>query len=383
MIRPAPHKARPRGGTSPQRMSAADPGRFPPGFLWGVATSAYQIEGATEADGRGPSIWDTFCARPNAIRDGSSGAVAADHHHRYREDVALMARLGQRMYRFSVAWPRIQPTGRGPAVQRGLDFYRRLVDELLGHDIAPNLTLYHWDLPQALQDAGGWAERETAYRFADYAELVYRELHDRVAWWSTINEPWCVALLSHAAGLHAPGVRDPRQAVRAIHHTLLAHGLAVMRMRAIDPRPRHAIVLNPAPVRAGVAEPDQHLLEAVRVTDGYRNRIWLDPLFRGRYPADMVEWTERFGGLPVEPGDLAIIATPMDWLGHQLLLRYDPGGGRQPGSRWRGQRASRSRRRPAMRHPQASRRTCSGPSPPTACARCWSPSPATIPTHRR
>ena len=296
-------------------MSATDRGCFPPGFLWGAATSAYQIEGATDADGRGPSIWDDFCARPGAVRDGSSGSVAADHYRRAPDDVALMAGLGLRMYRFSVAWPRIQPTGRGPAVQRGLDFYRRLVDELLTHDIVPNLTLYHWDLPQALQDAGGWAERETAYRFADYAELVYRELHDRVDWWSTINEPWCVALLSHAAGLHAPGVRDPHQAVRAVHHTLLAHGLAVNRMRAIDPRPRQAIVLNPAPVRAGVAEPDQHLLEAVRVTDGYRNRIWLDPLFQGRYPSDMVEWTERFGGLPVEPGDLAIIATPIDWLG--------------------------------------------------------------------
>ncbi len=310
-------------------MSHLDARRFPSGFFWGAATSAYQIEGAASADERGLSIWDTFCARPGAIRDGSSAAVAADHYHRSRDDVALMADLGLQMYRFSVAWPRIQADGRGPANQRGLDFYRRLVDDLLTHDITPNLTLYHWDLPQVLQDAGGWSERETAYRFADYAELVYRALHDRVDWWSTINEPWCVALLSHAAGIHAPGVRDPRQAVRAIHHTLLGHGLAVMRMRAIDPDPRHAIVLNIAPVRAVAGGSEEHLLEAVRITDGYRNRIWLDPLFRGRYPADMIDVTDRFGGLPVEPGDLATIGTPIDWLGvnyyNDTLLESDPG----------------------------------------------------------
>ncbi len=312
-------------------MSHSPAPRFPAGFFWGAATSAYQIEGAVSADGRGASIWDTFCARPGAILDGTSGETATDHYHRMHDDIELMAALGLRMYRFSVAWPRIQADGRGPANERGLDFYRRLVDDLLAHGITPNLTLYHWDLPQALQDAGGWSERETAYRFADYAELVYRALHDRVDWWSTINEPWCVALLGHAAGIHAPGVRDARQAVRAIHHTLLAHGLAVMRMRAIDPHPCHAIVLNIAPVRGVAGGSDEHLAEAVRIADGYRNRVWLDPLFRGRYPVDMIDVTDRFGGLPVEPGDLAVIGTPIDWLGvnyyNDTLLVSDPGVG--------------------------------------------------------
>ncbi len=312
-------------------MSHPDARRFPSGFFWGAATSAYQIEGAVTADDRGTSIWDTFCARPGAIRDGSSADAAADHYHRSRDDVALMADLGLRMYRFSVSWPRIQADGKGPGNQRGLDFYRRLVDDLLARGITPNLTLYHWDLPEALQGTGGWAMRDTAYRFADYADLVYRALHDRVGWWSTINEPWCVALLGYAAGIHAPGVREPRQAMRAIHHTLLAHGLAVARMRAIDPRPRHAIVLNIAPVRAATGEPDDGLLEAVRITDGYRNRVWLDPLFRGRYPPDMIDLTDRFGGLPVEPGDLGIISTPIDWLGvnyyNDTVLATDPGAG--------------------------------------------------------
>ena len=301
------------GGLGMSGSDLAD--RFPVGFLWGAATSAYQIEGATAIDGRGTSIWDTFSARPGAVVGGDTGAVAADHYHRAGEDVALMASLGLQMYRFSVAWPRIQPDGRGPANQQGLDFYRRLVDDLLAHGIVPNLTLYHWDLPQALQDAGGWAERDTAYRLADLAELVYRDLHDRVDWWSTINEPWCVALLGHASGIHAPGVRDPRQAIRAIHHTLLGHGLAVNRMRAIDPAPRQAIVLCLAPARAAVSEPDAALTRAVQLTDGYRNRVWLEPLFLGRYPADMMEVADRFGGLPVEPGDMAVIGTPIDWLG--------------------------------------------------------------------
>ena len=182
---------------------------FPAGFLWGAATSAYQIEGSIAVDDRGVSIWDTFSAQPGAVHGGDNAAVAADHLLRYREDVALMADLHLRMYRFSVAWPRIQPDGRGPANQKGLDFYRRLVDELLSNGIRPNLSLYHWDLPQALQDSGGWAARETAYRFAEYADLVYRDLRDRVGWWSTINEPWCVSLLGYASGIHAPGVRDP------------------------------------------------------------------------------------------------------------------------------------------------------------------------------
>jgi beta-glucosidase len=309
-------------------MSGDDlPRRFPAGFLWGAATSAYQIEGGAAAEGRGPSIWDTFSARPGVIRDGSNGAVAADHFDRSRDDVQLMADLGLQMYRFSVAWPRIQPKGRGPVNQKGLDFYRRLVDELLERGIQPNLTLYHWDLPQALQDAGGWAARETAYRFADYADIVYRQLHDRVGWWSTINEPWCVAFLGHAAGVHAPGIQDPRQAVRAIHHLLLAHGLAVSRMRGIDPQPRHGIVLNLAPVRTSVICPVTSLVKGVRLTDGYRNRVWLEPLLQGRYPDEMVDLMARFGGLPVKAGDLKVIGTPIDWMGinyyHDIVLEEE------------------------------------------------------------
>ncbi|MCY7417337.1 MAG: family 1 glycosylhydrolase, partial [Chloroflexi bacterium] len=289
--------------------------RFPDDFIWGAATSAYQIEGATDVGGRGASIWDTFSRRPGAVVHGDTGDVAADHYRRYPQDVALMAHLGMGMYRFSVAWTRIQPDGRGPANQNGLDFYRRLVDELLANDIAPNLTLYHWDLPQALQDAGGWAARDTALRFADFAELVFRAFHDRVDWWSTINEPWCVALLGYAAGIHAPGIQDPRQAVRAVHHVLLGHGLAVQRMRAMYPGPRHAIVLNVAPVHAAPGQTGSALEAGVRLTDGYRNRIWLEPLFRGQYPEDMVVHVARYGGFPVEAGDLTVISTPLDWLG--------------------------------------------------------------------
>ncbi len=310
-------------------MTAQRDGSFPEGFLWGAATSSYQIEGAIDVDGRGPSIWDTFSATPGAVVDGDTGAVAADHYHRYPEDVALMARLGVRMYRFSVAWPRIQPTGSGPVDQRGLDFYRRLVDTLLEHRIVPNLTLYHWDLPQALQDQGGWATRDTALRFAEYAELVYRALHDRVPWWCTLNEPWCSALLGYAAGIHAPGIRDPRQAIPAIHHLLLGHGLALGAMRAIDPAPRQGIVLNLAPIRAAVEVPDEALSRAMRLSDGYRNRVWLEPLMRRHYPVDMEELAERYGGLPVRAGDLAAIGGPLDWLGinyyNDTILESAPG----------------------------------------------------------
>jgi beta-glucosidase len=296
-------------------MSVRQRGVFPPGFLWGAATSAYQVEGAVDADGRGRSIWDTFAATPGHVVAGDTGAVAADHYHRYRDDVRLMAELGMRMYRFSVAWPRIQPTGTGPINERGLDFYRRLVDALLEVGITPNLSLYHWDLPQALQDAGGWPARETALRFADYAAIVYRALHDRVPWWSTINEPWCVALLGYAAGVHAPGVRDQRQAIRAIHHVLLGHGLAIGAMRAIDPGTEMGIVLNLAPVRAAVPDPGPVVELGLQLVDGYRNRVWLDPLFEARYPEDVAELATDFGGFPVEDGDLATISAPIDWLG--------------------------------------------------------------------
>ncbi len=209
--------------------AAAD---FPPDFLWGAATSAYQIEGATHEDGRALSMWDRFVAVPGTTYQGQTGQIAADHYHRVGEDVALMADLNLNAYRFSLSWPRILPQGTGAINERGLDFYDRLVDTLLARGIRPLATLYHWDLPMALQDRGGWLVRDTAYPFADYAEVVARRLGDRVQWWLTHNEPWCSAYLGYALGIHAPGMRDKQLAVGAGHHVLLSHGLAVQRLRA-------------------------------------------------------------------------------------------------------------------------------------------------------
>jgi beta-glucosidase len=296
-------------------MSTATEVSFPDGFLWGAATSSYQVEGAVREDGRSPSIWDTLCRVPGAIRDGDTGDTADDHYHRYRDDVALMSSVGLQAYRFSVAWPRILPAGRGQANQSGLDFYRRLTDELLGAGIEPFLTLYHWDLPQVLQDAGGWPARDTARRFADYAAVVFEALHDRVRYWTTLNEPWCSSLLGYADGVHAPGVRDPRQATAAIHHLLLGHGLATQAMRAIDAARHVGIVLNLQPIRAADADPTPTLLDGVRRMDGLRNRVWTDPLFLGRYPRDVTDDLQAFGGLPVQAGDLEVIAAPLDFLG--------------------------------------------------------------------
>ncbi len=296
-------------------MAAAAPILFPDGFLWGAATSAYQIEGAVREDGRSPSIWDTLCRVPGAIRDGDSGDVADDHYHRYRDDVALMASLGLTAYRFSVAWPRVLPAGRGPVNEAGLDFYRRLVDELLAAGIEPHLTLYHWDLPQVLQDAGGWPSRDAAGWFADYAAVVFEALHDRVRFWTTLNEPWCSSLLGYADGIHAPGVRDPRQATRAIHHLLLGHGLALQALRAIDPSRALGIVLNLQPIRVGQPDVTPALLDAVRRLDGLRNRVWSEPLLEGRYPVDVAADLEAFGGLPLRDGDLPLIGQPLDFLG--------------------------------------------------------------------
>jgi beta-glucosidase len=288
--------------------------RFPPGFVWGVATSAYQVEGAVREGGRGPSIWDTFSRVPGRVVGGDTGDVAADHYHRYREDAALMADLGVRAYRFSVAWPRVQPRGRGPANPEGLDFYRRLVDGLLEQGIEPWVTLYHWDLPQALQDAGGWANREVAGRFVEYAAVVYEALRDRVVNWTTLNEPWCAAFLGHAAGVHAPGLQDPATALRATHHLLLAHGQAVRALRSLAGGPRLGINLNLDPVIPASAEPAD--LEAARRIDGRYNRLFLDPLLFGRYPDDVLEELDGLGGLDrVDPGELETIAVPLDLLG--------------------------------------------------------------------
>jgi beta-glucosidase len=299
---------------------------FPAGFLWGAATAAYQVEGATTEDGRTPSIWDTFAATPGKVAGGDTGDVATDHYHRYGEDIAIMSELGLKAYRFSVAWPRVQPTGRGPVNDAGVGFYDRLVDRLLGAGIRPVLTLYHWDLPQELEDAGGWTNRETAYRFAEYASLVARRLGDRVPLWSTLNEPWCSAFLGYASGEHAPGRTEPAAALRAAHHLLLGHGLGVQALRAqLTGDNQVSIVLNLTAVRpAGSApgDPSPDDLDAARRVDGLHNRLFLDPVFRGEYPADVLADTASLCEWDfVRDGDLADIAAPIDLLG---LNYYQP-----------------------------------------------------------
>ncbi|MGW4276074.1 GH1 family beta-glucosidase [Streptomyces seoulensis] len=294
---------------------------FPPAFLWGAATSAYQIEGAVREDGRTPSIWDTFSHTPGRTAGGDTGDIAVDHYHRYRDDVALMAELGLTAYRFSVSWPRVQPTGRGPAVQVGLDFYRRLVDELLAHGIKPAVTLYHWDLPQELEDAGGWPERETALRFAEYAHLVGEALGDRVEQWITLNEPWCSAFLGYGSGVHAPGRTEPLAALRAAHHLNLAHGLGVQALRSVlPPRSSVAVSLNSQVIRP-LSQHPADLAAAVRIDD-LANGVFHGPLLHGAYPATLLEATSSLTDWSfVRDGDLRDIRRPLDALG---LNYYTP-----------------------------------------------------------
>jgi beta-glucosidase len=286
---------------------------LPSRFVWGAATSAYQIEGAADVDGRGASIWDTFCREPGRTVNGDTGDVAIDHYHRSAADVRLLADLGFRAYSFSISWSRVFPSGRGPLNQRGLDFYLRLVDDCLAAGLEPYPTLYHWDLPQALQDEGGWTNRATIDAFADYAAAVYEALHDRVETWATLNEPWCAAYLGHCAGIHAPGVQDEAAAVAAAHHQLVAHGAAIARMRSIRRDRALGIVLNPAPIVA-VDPSDPVLVDAVRRVDGLMNRFFFDGLLRGEYPADLVHDLGPL--LDVRHAeDAAVIAAPIDWLG--------------------------------------------------------------------
>ncbi|EGJ72978.1 putative beta-glucosidase [Streptomyces sp. Tu6071] len=315
---------RPESGSRPGAAPGASPSvspsesatGFPTGFLWGAATASYQVEGAATEHGRTPSIWDTFSHTPGKVRNGDTGDIAADHYHRYREDVALMKELGLGAYRFSVSWSRVQPTGRGPAVERGLDFYRRLVDSLLEAGITPVATLYHWDLPQELEDAGGWPLRDTAERFADYAALVAGALGDRVPMWTTLNEPWCSAFLGYGSGVHAPGRTDAAATLRAAHHLNLAHGKGVQVLRGLLPADAQtSITLNlhqvrPLTTSAGDAD-------AARRIDEVGNRVFTGPLLDGGYPEDLVrrttplvDWEEL-----VRPGDLETIATPFDVLG--------------------------------------------------------------------
>jgi len=292
--------------------------RFPDGFVWGAATSAFQIEGATAEGGRGPSIWDTFCATPGKVLGGDDGSVACDHYHRWPADLDLVKGMHLDAYRFSIAWPRIQPTGRGRGHAPGLDFYDRLVDGMVARGLAPYATLYHWDLPQALEERGGWRSRDTALAFADYAYLVAERLGDRVVSCATLNEPWCSAHLGHAEGVHAPGIRDLRTSLQVAHHLLLAHGLAMGALRAAAPAARHGIVLNLYPTYPA-RETDEDVAAAERV-HLHQNRWYLDPLLRGRYPDEA--W-EGYGDLvpTVQEGDLATIAAPLDLLGVNYYSR--------------------------------------------------------------
>ena len=286
--------------------------RFPAGFWWGAATAAYQIEGAVAEDGRSPSIWDTFARLPGAIANGDRGDVACDHYHRMPDDVALMAELGLTSYRFSVAWPRIRPGG-GEVDPRGLAFYDRLVDDLLGHGIDPWLTLYHWDLPQAVEDDGGWTNRDTAYRFVDHATAVYDVLGDRVPVWTTLNEPWCSAFLGYSAGVHAPGRQEGAAGLVAAHHLLLGHGLVLEALRGRHDV-RWGVSLN-CTVADPVGEEAVHH-EAARRIDGLHNRLFLDAVLRGRYPTDVLSDTEHLGWQHVvRDGDLDLIGAPIDVLG--------------------------------------------------------------------
>ena len=293
-------------------MSDLDFPRFPPGFTWGVATAAYQIEGAVAEDGRTDSVWDVFCRQPGAVRDGDTGDVADDHYHRWQEDVALMAGLGIGAYRFSIGWPRVQPGGTGKANEAGLDFYDRLTDGLLAAGITPLPTLFHWDLPQELEEAGGWLSRDTAARFADYAALTAERLADRIDTWITVNEPFVVMAFGYALGMHAPGQALMLGALPTAHHQLLGHGLATAALRAAGAQ-RVLITNNYSPVWAASASAAD--TAAAAAFDTLQNRLFTDPVLLGRYP-DL----SAFGLGPAGPdfvrdGDLATISAPIDGLG--------------------------------------------------------------------
>ncbi len=296
---------------------------FPTNFIWGAATASYQIEGGWDEDGKGESIWDRFSHTPGRIEDDSSGDVACDHYHRWQEDVALMQSLKLQAYRFSTAWPRILPVGRGAVNHKGLDFYSRLVDNLLAADITPFVTLYHWDLPQALQDEGGWMVRSTAAAFVAYADVVTRALGDRVQHWITHNEPFVAAFIGHQMGEHAPGMRDGGAAIRAAHHLLLSHGQAVSLIRQNSPGAQVGITLNVSWVMP--ASPSRADREAARRHDGFVNRWFLDPLYGRSYPADLVEiYQNHFpqGMDFIQPGDMEAIATVTDFLGINYYTRH-------------------------------------------------------------
>jgi len=305
---------------------------WPQHFLFGSATAAAQIEGAGHSYGKEDSVWDAFARKQGAIAGGENLEVAVDHYHRYREDVQLMRELGLDSYRFSTSWARVVPGGR-KVNEQGLDFYSRLVDELLENGILPWLTLYHWDLPQALEERGGWANRETAYQFVEYAEAVYNKLGDRVRHWTTFNEPLCSSLIGYAAGEHAPGRQEPEAALAAMHHQHLAHGLATERLRELGAQ-ELGITLNLT--NAVPNDPTDPVdLEAARRIDALWNRMYLDPILKGSYPEDLLADVSHLGlANVIQPGDLEIIHQPIDFLGvnhyHDDNVSGHPLSGDQP-----------------------------------------------------
>jgi beta-glucosidase len=309
-------------------MSSPELSQFPPDFVWGAASASYQVEGGVDEGGRGESIWDRFCATPGKVRNGDSGAIACDFFHRHRDDIALMKELGIDAFRLSIAWPRIVPQGRGEVNREGLDFYDRLVDELLNAGVRPFVTLYHWDLPQVLEDRGGWPARETVDAFAEYVEAVAGRLGDRVGHWITQNEPWVASWLGYGWGKHAPGRTNEADALAAAHHLLLSHGRAVEILRSAAPTSEIGITLDLHPVYPA-SEENADAAAAAHV-DGFHNRWYLDPIFRGSYPEDMLEYFAA-NGPRVLDGDLELIQTPIDFLGvnnySRRLVRADPNGG--------------------------------------------------------
>ena len=291
---------------------------FPEKFVWGVATSAFQIEGAADVDGKGPSIWDDFCKQPGAIADASDGRVACEHYQRWQDDLDLVASLGVDAYRFSVSWPRVRPGGAGAWNEKGLDFYERLVDGLLARNIKPYLTLNHWDLPSELQATGGWTDRDTVHRFVEYAEGIDKRMGDRLATITTHNEPWVVSVLGYEQGIFAPGIKSRAAAMQASHHLMLSHGLALQALRAQGSQARLGIVLNLSPMQAATDSAEDQA--QAYLEDGKLLRWYMDPLFMGHYPGDVIDHLGA-DAPAVQSGDLEAIATPMDFMGVNYYSR--------------------------------------------------------------
>ncbi|MCL6490045.1 MAG: beta-glucosidase [Alicyclobacillus mali] len=294
--------------------------KFPDEFVWGTATASYQVEGAAREGGRGRSIWDIFSHTPGKVAEGHTGDVACDHYHRYEDDVQLMKELGISSYRFSIAWPRVMPE-KGRVWVKGLDFYKRLATKLLENGIRPAVTMYHWDLPQWIEDEGGWNSRDTVSRFLEYSEILFREFGDLVPMWITHNEPWCASILGYGIGVHAPGLKDWRRAYRAAHHLLLSHGQAVRLYRELGLPGEIGITLNLAPVYAATSNPED--LAAADRQDMFQNRWFLDPVLKGKYPESLLRRVDQaVGGFDaVKPGDLDVMATPIDFLGVNYYTR--------------------------------------------------------------